>query len=219
MEDALNGRHVPSFATVATQGTGVLDALKTITLSVLNDVRQKHQLDDEPAASSAPPEREDETPVMALPGDVATPAVPVSSLADIVGFLEDLVDAEEKRGGPDTVRPEAPVRSLSGLSSNKAMQNQIMAMEHSIDRGDWLGTVEQASALFHGIAARATKNLATGHPDEGVAIVALLGAIPASRYLRFRELEARAQEQEKASLEDALFALFFATDLVLRLES
>jgi hypothetical protein len=53
-------------------------------------------------------------------------------------------------------------------------------------------------------------------PDEAPALSALLCGVPANRYLRFRELCGRADEDGAVTSADALFALFFVTDLALR---
>ena len=58
----------------------------------------------------------------------------------------------------------------------------------------------------------------TRDPDEGPAWRALALGLPADRYLRFRQA-GHGAESSKSTVEDAMFALFFLIDAVMRKEA
>jgi signal recognition particle receptor subunit beta len=188
LEARLGGGGIPCFESVATRGLGVFDTLKSITSLVLGVLRAK--LPDEGTA------REESGPFTEV-------AAALSALG-----------GEGKSSGPHRV-PATPARDLSDLLQPGRDRDAVCAIEAELERGTAAGAVRLAASTYRDLAARIAGAMAHA-PDEAPALSALLCGVPANRYLRFRELVGRADENGAVTSADALFALFFVTDLALR---
>jgi signal recognition particle receptor subunit beta len=195
MEKALNGAGGPVFESVATRGAGVFDALKAATGLVLAELRKRSA---PPAAAASPP------PAAAGPGEVAD-------------AFEQLEAREGRGSGPHRIAAREPARDLSDLVAPGQVRDHLDAVEGLLDRGDYAGAVRLAAQAFRELAARVVGVAATGGDEPG-AVAALLTGLPASRYLRFREIAGRVEQEGAVASTDALFALFFLTDCALRAE-
>jgi hypothetical protein len=222
LDQTLNRHHAPWFETSANSGRGVFEALKSITTLVLTDLRRRGVWREAADATApAPGELRDE------PSDPALSLSKSQSSTDgIAASLQALADSHEPPQ-PDTrelapLRPEdGPVdggvlargAQLSEILPPGVGRDAIVAVEYLVHRGDFARAVLRASKVFQETAATSTALAAGGH--EGPALHALMLGIPGERYLRFRETAARAASGS-ASSADALFALFFLVDVVLR---
>jgi mutual gliding-motility protein MglA len=194
LEARLNSGGYPMFESVATRGVGVFDALKSITALVLSDLRKKSTVPEE-----MPPRSEGSGP-----------------LGEVADALSKLGPGDGKASGPHRL-PATPARDLSDLVEPGKLRDLLAAIEAEIDRGEWAAAIRNAAAAHRDLAGRVAGALAQ-HSEEAPALAALLCGIPASRFLRFRELIARADQEGGVTSTDALFALFFLCDLALRSE-
>ena len=193
----LNTGGFPVIESVATRGTGVFDALKAVTTHVLADLRQKA-----PAPAEPQPPQE--------PGSS-------SGLGEVADAIERL-DAREGRGsGPHRLASRSVARDLSDLVAPGSTRDQLDLGEGLLDRGDYAGAVRQASLSWRELAQKVVGAGAQGDEEAG-SLAALLTGLPAGRYLRFREIAGRVEQEGAVSSTDALFTLFFLTDVALRLE-
>lgn len=99
--------------------------------------------------------------------------------------------------------------TLSELWESATDRDQVLAMEGDIERGDYPSAVRRADGLLReyvGVAGKEGAPLA-----EALLMVGVCGAY----YARLRQIFAR-QEPSKA---DALFCLFFLTDVELRMKA
>ncbi|MHB8873559.1 MAG: GTP-binding protein, partial [Myxococcaceae bacterium] len=106
----LNSRGVPDFETCATDGRGVLDALKTITRLVIKDLRTKKVV---------PPSRSE---AAARPSNIPAMSGPRAEMEDQINQqLEAANDSDEPAPAP-AKRPEpSPVTSRLSLSPATAL--------------------------------------------------------------------------------------------------
>ena len=191
----LNTGGFPVVESVATRGTGVFDALKAVTTQVLTELRQK-----DPLPEVTPPE----------PGSSA-------GLGEVADAIQRL-DAREGRGsGPHRLASRPVSRDLSDLVAPGALRDQLdLALGH-LDRGDYAAAVRDAASAWRDVAGKIVGAAAQGGEDAG-ALAALLCGLPASRWLRFREITGRIEQDGAVSSTDALFCLFFLCDVALRVE-
>jgi hypothetical protein len=104
--------------------------------------------------------------------------------------------------------------ALSEILPRGPMRDAIVGVEYLVHRGDYAGAVAAAARTFNE-AAHAGATVAGAGAHEGPALYALMLGLPGERYLRFRDTAARAASGGAAS-GDALFAIFFLVDVVLR---
>jgi len=201
----LNTGGFPVIEAVATRGTGVFDALKAVTTQVLADLRQK-----------APAPAEPQPP--AEPGATSSPSPSSSTgLGEVADAIERL-DAREGRGsGPHRLASRSVARDLSDLVAPGSLRDQLDLVEGQLDRGDYAGAVRQAVTVWRELAQKVVGAAAQGD-EEAAPLAALLTGLPAGRYLRFREIAGRVEQEGAVSSTDALFTLFFLCDVALRLE-
>src|SRR5262249_36330593 len=228
LESRLNPNHVPVFETVATKGTGVFDALKSATSLALTEVRKKGQVPSGPidVTPTTPPSpsptigRRPQTTPPPMAAVVLEDSGPVtlSSLGEVSDAIERLTptDLQKTTSSPYRV-PTQPARTLSELVQNGAIRDALASMEAEIDRGDWDAAVRTGAATYRDISGKLAGALAP-IPGEAPALAALLTSVPANRYLRYREVTDRVEQGGAVSSTDALFVLFFLTDVALRLD-
>jgi len=197
----LNPGDYPSFESVATRGTGVFDALKSITAAVLADLRRK---------SAIPPAVPEEAAPIAAKTEESSG--PLGEMAEAIAHLGDA-----RPSAPHRVVTSPPGRDLADLVEPGRVRDALAAIEAEIDRGEWSAAVRQAAAAHRDLAERIAGSLAH-KTDEAPALAALLAGVPAGRFLRFRELVDRGAQGGAVTSTDSIFALFFVTDLALRAE-
>jgi mutual gliding-motility protein MglA len=247
LDAKLNMHKVQAFESVATNGTGVFDALKAVTTLVIGELRKRGSL------GQPPPSPDPAAPIEALPtggsfesgrrraqtqphfgGSPAPPTPPqiavptpapvedsqsltLSSLGEVADAIEKLSPEARTTSGPHRMPTGSPSRALSDLLPPGSARDGLGLVEHDIERGDHLAALTRAAALFHDLAARLAGSMAKDR-TEAAALAALLTGIPAGRYLRFRELLGRIDGRGAVTSADALYALFFLCDLAMRAE-
>jgi signal recognition particle receptor subunit beta len=219
LEARLNPHRVPVFETVATKGAGVFDALKAITSMALTEVRRKGNLpktgDPTPTPSQRRPQTTPPGPIPAVSLEDTGP-ITLSSLGEVADAIEKLTPTDG-RTISGQIRVPGPARNLSDLVPASSARDSLATIEADIERGDWDGAVRHAAAAYREISAKLAGALAP-LPGEAPALAALLTNLPAGRYLRYREVTDRVEQGGAVSSTDALFLLFFLTDVALRLE-
>ncbi|HKA87745.1 MAG TPA: GTPase domain-containing protein [Haliangiales bacterium] len=222
LEARLNPHKFPVFETVATKGTGVFDALKSVTSQALTELRRKGSLPRGADATPTPPARRPKT---TPPGSVSAVSPPedtgpitLSSLGEVADAIEKLTPTDGRSiSGPIRAIPSGAARNLSDLVASSTARDGLAAIEGDIERGDWDGAVRHGAAAYREISSKLAGALAP-IPSEAPALAALLTNLPAGRYLRYREVTDRVEQGGAVSSTDALFVLFFLTDVALRLE-
>lgn len=224
----LNPYRAPAFETSAMTGQGVFEALKSITTLVLSDLRRRGVWRTEPSSvSSAPSVAGEPVPMSELRDEPSQPhKTPTTDpTGSIASSLQALADREPEPSPPalSPLRPEEPVvdggvlargAALSEILARGPLRDAVVGVEYLVHRGDYAGAVAAAARAFND-AARAGAAVAGAGANEGPALYALMLGIPGERYLRFRDTVARAASGGAASA-DALFAIFFLVDAVLR---
>ena len=220
MKRDLSAGSAPVFETSCVTGQGVFEALKSITTLVLADLRRRGiwRAPAVPNPDSDLPEERAETA-----GIVRTPTAETSD--SIAASLQALAEQQGQRVVPELpllplqpLKPEeqkAPPPLPQGASFAELLpagtaRNAVVSVEYLVQRADYANAVVSAVRLFDEGAVGGA--ISAG---EGPAMRALALALPADRYLRFRDSAQRAQGGA-ASSEDALFALFFLVDAALR---
>jgi signal recognition particle receptor subunit beta len=232
LEAALNAHRVPYFETCATTGKGVYEALKSITTLVLSDLRRRGVWRAEGAPAPAAPEGE------AAPAEIKEESSdrwrsfssgPISE-GSIEASLQALAD-KTSQGAP-AAAGEAPLPELRPLEPEGGVvientlgrtaalseilpagpaRDAVVAVEFHIQRGDWAGAIVHAGRAFDEAAAARVD----GDGGDAAVMHAFSLGLRADRYLRFREVMQRAATG-RVSSGDALYALFFLVDAVLR---
>jgi signal recognition particle receptor subunit beta len=217
LEARLNPHKAPVFETVAIKGTGVFDALKAITSAALAEVRRKGALPRGDATPTAPrrPHTTPPGPIPAVSPDDTGP-ITLSSLGEVSDAIEKLTPTDG-RTISGQIRVPGPARNLSDLVATVSARDALAAIEADIERGDWDGAVRRGASTYRDVSTKLAGALAP-LSGEAPALAALLTNVPANRYLRYREVTDRVEQGGAVSSTDALFVLFFLTDVALRLE-
>jgi signal recognition particle receptor subunit beta len=245
LDTALNPYRAPALETSAATGQGVFEALKSITTLVLSDLRrrgvwradsssgsgglagaipvsQRHDSGSHPIITSsgtdgAINELRDEPSSHPHKDSGTDPA------GTIAQSLQALADREpEAAPALSPLKPEEVVdggklargAALSEILPPGPMRDAVVSVEYLVHRGDYAGAGAAALRTFND-AARASATVAGAGAHEAPLLHALMLGLPGERYLRFRDTAARAAAGG-ASSADALFAIFFLVDAVLR---
>lgn len=117
---------------------------------------------------------------------------------------------------PQPPKMESSTRDLgiSLLLSPGPLRAQVQEVERLLQSAQFVQAVRRAMSIFYSLPVSDT----TREPDEGPAWRALALGLPADRYLRFRQA-GQSADASRSTLEDALFALFFLVDAVMRKEA
>lgn len=241
MDRDLNPRRVPYFETCAVSGVGVFEALKTITKLVLADLKRKgiyqEKENETKVPSIKPPSAKDDTNVeISVPDNYATldeksdshsfefdttppPADPPHSPSGQkeVSQSNSLADAiathAESQIPMDSVPAPKPLPAwFSGLWKSASTSLKIMDLEQLIGSGQYTLAVEQAAEILHFHLQE------SGGVNESIDSALLALGVFGGHYVRFKSVLDRAQNGE-SSRQDALFCLFFLTDVELRLQA
>ena len=195
LDVALNKRKVNAFETCALSGTGIFDALRTITKLVLADLKRKGIYQG--AAAGKPKDRDD---------------APVVSPVMEEGLVKTLETRKEPEPQPEVVaQPPAQSRGLtfSEFWQPGTGRDQILAMEGDIERGDQSAAVKRAEGLLSEYVGKSD-----GQGPTTVEALLMLG-VHGRHYARFRD----SLNKDKPTKQDALFCLFFLADLELRMRA
>jgi signal recognition particle receptor subunit beta len=223
LEAQVNEYGVPAYETIATTGHGVLDALKTVTKLLLEDMRRKGGMDlpgntgslpTVPAANGSPPERR--SGPVSVPSAGGKPQVRRAITLTSLGQMADVIETLNEEDEPDTDPGAASTGMLCELVHAPEVRDAIAAVESDLRQGNWQEALWRAVGVYHDLSFRLAGSLARDDKADAPALAAVLSGMPATRFLRFREIEGRVVTGGAVTSEEALFALFFLTDLALR---
>jgi mutual gliding-motility protein MglA len=206
MEADLNKRKLRRFDTCALSGLGVFEALRTITKLVLADLKRKGIYQGAKGEKAEKPERaergKEKEPDRA-------PVVSPSVEEGLVLSLETPSETEIKLEGEEPAKVPSRGLTFSGLWQSGTAREQILALEGDIERGDNTAAVKRAEGLLR-------EYVGEGEDKDAAAAESLLMiGVHGAHYVRFRNAIAKSD----ATREDALFCLFFLTDIELRMQS
>ena len=207
LESDLNARGVPYFETCALSGIGVFEALKEITKLVLADLRVKGIYGKEKAQPAA--EEEGDAPVEMY--EIAPATRPNGKeQSAIVNAIESHMAARESSAPASP--PEEPVSAATALSrlwKPGAGRDLVVQMERHISNGEHAAAVRLAVPALEALIEDASgqgRNVA-----ESLLVLGMFGG----HYVRFQ----RASALTVPTADDALFCLFFLTDVELRMQA
>lgn len=217
LRQRLNQRGVPEFETVATQGSGIFEALKRIARLTLDQIGERGERRLRPPL---------QTPPLGIP--ITAPAPPAKAPAaesPLRGSVQRLAEAVEQlapeplgTGSGSHPIPRMPSgKSLGGLVRDRRGRAAIVAVENDIDNSDWAAAIRHASRAFEQLARNVAGPLA-GSAAEATALASLSLGLAASWLRRLREAEQRVLASGSASHEDALFALLFLSVAAVRFD-
>lgn len=196
MEAGLNKRKLPSFETCAISGQGVPRALKKIIRLVLADLKNKGIYKDRKSEKITAFEK-----------------APVVSPGVEEGLVQTL-EAKLGNNSPQEALASEPLYSrgvtFSDLWLPGASRDQVLALEGDIERGKVQVALKRVEGLLSEQVGE-PKNSASSATAEALLMLGING----DYYARYRRILGNA----KPSKEDALFCLFFLTDIELRMQS
>lgn len=218
----LNQHRAPVFETIATTGRGVFDALKSITTLVLTDLRRRGLWDGgaEKKAAAAPKEFEKDKEGESITHKLQALSEAAEAVARLGEPAPSPAPADSRPPSTSTgtsgllplhPRPAVTGPQLSELLPHGPAREAVITVETEIAAGDFARAIRLAARAF----SDAASHTATAGGEDQPVLHALLLGLPGERYLRFREVVRRSEAGADSSA-DALYALFFLVDAVLR---
>jgi signal recognition particle receptor subunit beta len=206
LERDLNRLGVPSFATSATDGRGVFDALKAITKLVLADLKRKGIYGDKERDAEPGRERPSKPPS----GEYVIATPPGSSeRSGLAAAIEEHMELSGGASAPEPVTPPAAPPSLADLWQPGRAADRFGDLERAVAGGDFAGAISGARGLLdEHLAETAGSGAATA---DALLVLGVHGA----HWVRFLAALARPEP----SRQDAMICLFFLTDVELRLQA
>lgn len=193
LDRSLNPRAVPSFATCATTGEGVIDALDALVQLALEDVSRRHDLDTEPEAEGAS----------------STFVRAEEALEEQLGRISQELGRSERPPVP-SAPPKAPGAGPSWLAWFEQDADAVAAIERHLAEAAHARAVEACARLVNTILGRVAAQTALGGGPAGA--VALLG-VSGERFLAFRRLARRVRDGGPVDERDALASYALAIEL------
>ncbi|MBN2715333.1 MAG: hypothetical protein JXX14_05730 [Deltaproteobacteria bacterium] len=228
MDRELNFRNVPCFETSATKGFGVFEALKTITKLILADLRRKGIYRDD-TMSIVPEPKVDQTAPQATVSRSTRPPSPAESTSidfpafnskmpppiassESSGTLEAALaqHAQYRKSAPPP--PEVPEDFIRFSNLWTDGYHQAAEIEQHIRNQEYAKAVSDVDRLLH------SHLMESGGKYRSTEEALLILGICSGHYIRYSETIARSQGGN-LTLADALFCLFFLTDVELRMQS
>jgi signal recognition particle receptor subunit beta len=215
LESDLNPRGVPFFETCALSGVGVFEALKEITKLVLADLRIKGIYGKEKAPAPLADETElpPSEPIVEMiePQEPRrTPRPSAREQSAIVDAIESHMKARESAPpAPPPTEERGPTATLSRLWKPGKGRDLVVQMEKHLEAGD-----AAAAARLAEPALRALIEDASGQIRNVAESLLALGMF-GGHYVRFQ----RAAALTVPTVEDAMFCVFFLTDVELRMQA
>ncbi len=209
MNRDLNPRGVPYFETCATSGEGVFESLKSITKLVLADLKRKGIYQDKGAETASRKTDESKTPSWAPPETEKARPKNLREQSAIVDAIEAHIETVSPSQIPPPVEDISQPLGLSNLWKPCTGLEHIIVLEQHIIEGDYLAAVKTAQD-----ALRAHIDDVAG-PGTTTAEALLALGVHGGHYVRFQGAVSRGDP----SIADALFCLFFLTDVDLRMQA
>lgn len=200
----------PSFGTVATHGTGVLESLDRLVEQVLEDLERRGIFGAE--TSSPAPELGRTEAAFEVQISQATEAA--RAHLDSSFELEEAIDVL-----PTTRLPVPSSRPRAGLHVAPffgPFEARARVVEDELAAGRIAGALVAVEALVNDLLREAAVR-ADAQATDAALLAAWLG-IPATRWLAFRSAVQRARSGAPLASRDAWLALVVALDLALALE-
>ena len=209
MNNDLNPKGVPFYETCAVSGEGVFESLKSITKLVLADLKRKGIYQDKSTEAASRKTEESKTPSWTPELEKARSKSPREQSA-----IVDAIEAHIETVSPSQIPPpnEEDISQPLGLSNlwkPGTGQEHIIALEQHVIEGDYLAAVKAARD-----ALRVHIDEAAG-PGTTTAEALLALGVHGGHYVRFQGAVSRGDP----SIADALFCLFFLTDVDLRMQA
>jgi signal recognition particle receptor subunit beta len=208
MDADLNQRGVPFFETCAVSGKGVFGALKAITKLVLADLKRKGIYEQERKVKAARKKSEDSSSQRISQIPDLDRAFAVREVSGLVHAIETHVEKAGPAGEPAEEAEIAGVR-LSELWETDPARGRARAIEELIHQDDQAAAVRRAADLLR----EHLTQVAGPGPTTAEALLAL--GVHGAHYVRFQGAVAK----DAPTREDALFCLFFLSDIELRLQA
>jgi len=209
LEKDLNGPRLPFYETCATSGKGVFDALKAITKLVLADLKRKGIYGKEPDEGEQSGQSLSETM------EIKAPSSESSGIQHAISsHLETDVVAEIKPSRAPredaTITMGAPTSgpSMAGLWKKGTMREHVASIERHIIKRDFSGAIERTQSALRDLIDE------VGGVDNSLVEALLALGVHGGHYVRFQH----ATTTGTPNRIDALFCLFFLTDVELRLQ-
>ena len=204
MDKDLNRRGVPWFETCAVSGKGVFESLKSITKLVLADLKRKGLYQQEKKQKRTKgKEDSDSARISQIPDfDKSIGKKEVSGLVHAIETHMEQADGDKDE-------PEVGGVRLSELWEIEKVRGKAKAIEELIVQNDFTTAVRRASDLLREHVA------GSAGPGPTTAEALLARGVHGAHYVRFQG----AVVKGAPSREDALFCLFFLTDIELRMQA
>jgi len=196
MDGDLNDRKTKCFETCAVTGAGIFDTMRTITKLVLSDLKRKG------IYQGAQPGRTKEA--------AKAPVVSAKVEAELVQTMERKLDKK-----PPVDKKTTPTLQTRGLTFSELFQpgsgrDQILAMEGEVERGDIKAAVKRAEGVLREYVGKTN-----GKQGPSMVEALLILGVHGAHYARFRDIAGKTD----VSKPDAMFCLFFLTDVELRIRA
>lgn len=219
MDTDLNPRGVPFFETCAVSGEGVFESLKAITKLVLADLKRKGiyqdrdrpSVDDHSLTVGSSDEDSTSTQITIGPEHDEQPPGRAREHSALVSAIETHIESKTP-----SQAPPAPEESgfgginvdLSHLWKPGRGRDHVVSMEQYIVQSDFVAAVKAAETAL-------AEHLRESVGSSTVAEALLTLGVHGGHYVRFKNAVARGEPGR----EDALFCLFFLTDVELRMQA
>jgi mutual gliding-motility protein MglA len=217
LDRALNLHKAPSFATIATTGVGVYEALEAITRLVLTDFESTIPVWERGAVAELSAVEGGLTEALrgAEPDPAGIPNPPVvAGLTTAPPSADGVCDEGIEAPGERAARAVRPMPQFGGISLAEiwpdSEQNAVREVETAIASKRFAHAVELCDALVARVLAGAAGLFGSADAPRDPATVPLLLGIDGRRYLAFRALVKNARSGVPVSLYHALEALTFA---------
>jgi signal recognition particle receptor subunit beta len=203
LDKDLNTRGVPWFETCAVSGKGVFESLKSITKLVLADLKRKGIYQQEQKKKARGREDSDSQRISQIPDfDKSFKAPEVSGLVHAI-------ETHMEQAGDDAEQPEVGGVKLSELWADETARKRAGAIEELIGQSDLVAAVRRSDDLLRKHVADASG------PGPTLAEALLALGVHGAHYVRFQGAVAKGAPSRR----DALFCLFFLTDIELRMQA
>ncbi|MBN2343231.1 MAG: hypothetical protein JXX29_21885 [Deltaproteobacteria bacterium] len=227
MDNELNFRDVPFFETSATKGTGVYDALKAITKLVLADLKKKGIYRDESTSIVPKPILENTSPQVTIEG-ATQPPPPANDSGAFEFPTSDVVTRRNNESSESLVAaiahhtqlrqssppPPANLEDFIRFSNLWTLGHiQVSEIETVIKNEEYTNAV----AMIEELLEQHLKLSGGTHRSVEEGLLSL--GVCSAHYLRFNAITAKPQSGGDVTLTDALFCLFFITDVELRMQA
>ena len=228
MDRELNFRGVPYFETSATRGFGVFEALKAITKLILADLRRKGIYRDDTMSIVPEPPVDQTAPQPTFAPEARPPAPRESSTMDFPAFNSKMPPPPQSSESSGTLEaalaqhaqfrksapppPESPEDFWRLSNLWKDGYQRAAEIEHLIRKEEFAKAVNDIDSFLH------SHLMESGGRYRSAEEAMLILGVCSSHYMRYAGIIAKAQSGN-LTLSDALFCLFFLTDVELRMQA